>query len=227
VINKILSTAVKLYLRSQVDSIEDLQLQVVGRNKQILTGYIPQVFLSCSHAVYRGLYLSQVELKASDIAFNLPEVLKKKPLKLLEPVMVDVGLKLDARDLQPSLNSSLLQDGLWDLWQTIVSSRTDIASARLTDSSIEWTKIAIAEEELHLNGMYRSTSGKSEKLCLSIGIDLADEHTLYLFPLKVVGKSFGKLKNELKIDLGTDVAIEKLTIESEQIVCSGRIAIND
>ena len=74
-ISKLLSTAVKLYLRSQVERAEYLKVKIIGGNKQILTGYIPQIFLSCSHAVYQGLYFSQVELRGADIAVNLPEVL--------------------------------------------------------------------------------------------------------------------------------------------------------
>ncbi len=77
-ISKLLSTAVKLYLRSQVERVEDLQVKILGENKQILQGYIPQIFLSCSRAVYQGLYLRQIELNGSDIAFNLSEVIGTK-----------------------------------------------------------------------------------------------------------------------------------------------------
>ena len=224
-ISKLLSTAVKLYLRSQAERVEHLQVQVIGKNKQILTGYIPQVLLSCSRAVYQGLCLSQIELEGSDIGFNLPEVLKKKPLKLLEPVFVDLRLKLDAADLQTSLDSSLLQSGLCDLWQIILTTQQ---ANLLTNSPIEWNKIAIANRELNLVGAYQNTLGKSEKLCLSTKISLADKHTLCLSPLKITGESFlDRRENELKIDLGMDVAIEQLTIEAEQIVCSGKIRINN
>ena len=227
-ISKLLSTAVKLYLRSQVDRAENLQVKVVGRNKQILTGYIPQVFLSCSRTVYQGLYLSQVELEGADIAFNLPEVLKKKPLKLLEPVFVDIRLKLGAVDLQASVNSPLLQSGLSDLWRTISTAQTDTAAKELTDTTIEWQNMAIADEKLHLTGSYRDTSSKIQKLDLSTGISLADSHTLYLSPLKIANVPVtDNQEHGLKIDLGTDVAIEKLSIESEQILCSGKIKINN
>ena len=93
-ISKLLSSAVKLYLRSQVTQVEDLQVKISGKNKQILKGYIPQVFLSCDRAIYQGLNLSQIELNGLDIAINLPEVIKKKPLRLLEPIFVEIKLKL-------------------------------------------------------------------------------------------------------------------------------------
>ena len=220
-ISKLLSTAVKLYLRSQVEGAEYLKVQIIGGNKQILTGCIPQVFLSCSRAIYQGLYLSQVELRGADIVFNLPEVLKRQPLKLTEPVFVDLEVKLSAADLQASVNSSLLQSGMTDLWKMIATQQ-----GRSTNSVIEWNNIAIANQELNLKGIYRDAAG-IEQLSLSTGISLADSHTLCLSPLKIVNKSStDEIKNELQIDLGTDIAIEQLVIESEQILCAGKIRIN-
>ena len=163
-ISKLLSTAVKLYLRSQVERAEYLKVKIVGRNKQILTGYIPQVFLSCSHAVYQGLYLSQVQLRGADIAFNLPEVLKKQPLKLIEPVFVDLELKLSAEDLQASVNSPLLQSGIRDLWR-IIATRQGISNNLV----IDWITIAIANQELHLTGIYPDAAKKIHQLTLSTG----------------------------------------------------------
>ncbi len=223
-ISKLLSTALKLYLRSQVEQAEDLQLKILGKNQQIIQGYIPQVLLSCSRTVYQGLYLRQIELNGSDISFNLAEVMQKKPLKLLEPVLVEIHLRLDADDLQASLNSPLLQSGLSDLWQMILSvQQTDTASTVLANLAIEWQSIAIADQELNLTGMYQDASGENKELVLSTGISLADSHTLCLSPLKIINKSFA---NELKIDLGIDVAIKQLVIEFEQIICSGKIRIN-
>lgn len=224
-IDKLLSTAVKLYLRSQVTQAEDLQVQIIGKNRQILQGYIPQVFLSCNRAVYQGLYLRQVKLKGSEIAFNLPEVLKKKPLKL-EPVLVDIELNLDASDLQASIDSSLLQSGLSDLWQIILSAPNNISS-ELADLAIEWRSITITNKCLNFAGTYQNSEG-IKQLNLSTGIDLVDSHTLCLSPLKIANQdSVYELQDELKIDLGTDVIIEQLVIESPQILCSGKIKIND
>ncbi|MEN9869231.1 MAG: hypothetical protein RLZZ171_214, partial [Cyanobacteriota bacterium] len=124
-IAKLLSSAVKLYLRSQVEAVEALQVKILGKSKQILQGYIPQVLLSCDRAVYQGLHLSQVQLNGRDIAVNLPEVIKRQPLKLLEAVFVEIQLRLDAHDLQASLDSALLQSGLSDLWEIILTSQNN------------------------------------------------------------------------------------------------------
>lgn len=229
-ISKLLSTAVKLYLRSQVKQVEELQVNIIGKNKQILQGYIPQVLLNCNRAIYQGLHLREVELNGSDIAFNLPEVIKKKPLRLLEPVFVKIKLELDAADLQASLASDLLQNALSDLWQMILAARhIDPASVELIDSQIEWRKIAIANKELNFLGTYRDVSGKPREVYLSTEIVLADSNILYLSPLKIASELFSieDLAHPLEIDLGTDVAIEQLTLNTEQILCVGKIKINN
>ena len=224
-IGKLLSSAVKLYLRSQVERVEALQVKIGGKNKQILQGYIPQVFLSCDRAIYQGLHLSQIELKGTDIAVNLPEVIKKQPLRLIEPIMVEIQLKLDAEDLQASLKSDLLQSGLDDLWQKILAVRD---SKDLAVLEVRWQKIAIANQKLNITGNYQDSSGKIHQLALSTAIDLANEHTLCLSPLNISSDLLNSdLNSQLEIDLGTDVNIEKLTIESEQIVCAGNIRVNN
>jgi len=98
----------------------------------------------------------------------------------------------------------------------------------LTDSPIEWRDIAIAEQKLHLTGSYQDSFSKDCQLTLSTGIDLANEHTLRLSPLDIAGESLANHENsQLEIDLGTDVKIAKLAIESEQILCVGDIKVNN
>lgn len=228
-ISKLLSAAVKLYLRSQTEQVSDLQVKVSGKNKQILTGYIPQVSLSCDRASYQGLWLSQIELKGANIAVNLPEVLKQKPLRLIEPIWVDIQLRLDATDLEASLDSELLQSGLAALWQLILATKPELSSLAVSDLAIAWQQIVIANGNLSLTGTYENTAGQIQTLKISTSLSLADEHTLCLSQLKITDQSFlsSKLTDDLKLDLGTDVAIAKLRIESEQIVCAGKIRINN
>jgi LmeA-like phospholipid-binding len=228
VIGKLLSSAVKLYLRSQVKGVEDLQVKIIGQNQQILQGYIPQVYLSCDRAIYQGLNLSQVQLKGADIAVNLSEVIKQKPLKLLEPVLVELQLRLDAADLQTSLDSALLQGGLSDLWQMILAAQNNADSQEFLPLKIEWQSLAIAHNQLNLVGIYQNRNGATQKLTLSTGINLTNPHTLDLSPLNITSDLLqGNLDRPLKIGLGTDIVLQAVTIESEQISCSGKIRINN
>ncbi len=226
-IAKLLSGAVKLYLRSQVEAVEALQIKIVGKSKQILQGYIPQVLLSCDRAVYQGLHLSQVQLNGTNIAVNLPEVIKRQPLKLLEAVFVEIQLRLDAHDLQASLDSALLQSGLSDLWQMVLTTQNN-HSLELIKLKVEWQTIAIANNQLNFAGIYQDASGETKTIALSTGVDLANAHTLCLSPLNITSNlSSDSLKRQLEIDLGIDVMLQELTIESEQILCRGKIRINN
>ena len=226
-ISKVLSTAVKLYLRSQISQIENLRVKIVGKNKQILQGYIPQVLLSCDRGVYRGLYLSQIELDGSNIAFNLPQVIKKKPLKLLEPVLVEIRLNLSEDNLQASLDSPLFQSGLNDLWQMILPTQTN-TGLKPNNPTVKWHRIAIAQGRLNLTGIAKNSVEKTEELYLSTKLDLADERTLLLSALNITGKSFSQDEiQELKIDLGTDITFKELIVESQHIFCCGTIRINN
>ncbi len=243
-INKVISSALKFYLRSQVKKIENLQLNITGSNRQILKGYIPGVFLTCSKGVYQGLHLSQIELIGTNIAFNVAEVIKhRKPLKLLEPVAVDIVVLLAAKDLHASLiNSeespelasrkaltpSLLSDGLTDFLSNLLatnninSSKLDLSRDRIT-----WSKIAIAEQQLNLRGTSIAPTGKTIELNITAGLTIADSHTLLLSPLKIetTPELPIDLEDRLKIDLGSEVALSELSIQSDNIWCSGQITI--
>ncbi len=237
-INKILSTAVKFYLRSQVSQVKDLKVKIIGKNRQILKGYIPQVLLSCDRVIYQGLHLNQVEVKGANIGFNLPEVLKNKPFQLLEPIVVDVKLSINSGDLQSSLTSPLLQSGLTDLWRMIAPKQQNRAISEIKWQSIAIVKLAVCEaspkdsgiaEGLTLLGSYQDSNNKTNKLYLFTGIKLLDTHTLYLSPVKIDSQitQFKQHDHQLEIYLGKDVSIEQLEIESEQILCSGKITINN
>lgn len=225
-IGKLLSGAVKLYLRSQVERVENLQVKIGGKSKQILQGYIPEVWLSCDRAIYQGLHLNQIQLNGTNIAVNLPEVIKKQPLKLIEPIFIDIALKLNTVDLQASLASDLLRSGLADLWRMILAAQD---STELDRETIAWQKIAIVNESLVLLGRYQDASGETKKLTLTTEISLKDDHCLCLAPLKIASDSLqnGTLERQLEIDLGTDVAIANLTMESGQILCTGKIRVNN
>ena len=263
-INKVISTAVKLWLRSQVNKAEDLQVTITGSNRQILKGYIPEVFLTCSKGVYQGLHLSQIELTGTNIAFNVTEVVKhRKPLKLLEPVLVDITVLLAAVDLQASLASSLLSDGLTDFLSSLLATQknralhhdrmieTDaensVSSDRpiiplipqiynsqnstpelnINNCQITWSTIAIAEQKLNLKGILINSTGKTIELNIAAGLTLADSHTLLLSPLQIetIPELAIDFEDRLKIDLGTEVAIAELSIQSDRICCFGKITV--
>ncbi|MGC9504465.1 LmeA family phospholipid-binding protein [Baaleninema sp.] len=126
-----IAAALRLWLRSQVETVDRLEIDLNGRNRDILSGYVPQVSISARRAVYQGLHLSHIDLCGDRIRVNLWQILKGKPLRLLEPVPVSVRLHLRDRDLTRSLASPLLQTPVQELFQSVLPDAVDFSTAEV------------------------------------------------------------------------------------------------
>lgn len=227
-INQVISQAVKIYLRSQVERVEDLQVKITGGNRQILKGHIPAVFLASSCAVYQGLHLREIEVEGINISFNLADVLKKKPLKLLAPVPVSINLLLEEADLQASLVSPLLASGLTDFLSSLLSAKgIKNPQAELADCKIDWLTISLSDRQLQLQANLVDSTDNLTQLNVKAGLTLANSHTLCLSPLTIetIPELLFNQNHQLEIDLGTEVAIAELSLESGKLVCSGEIMV--
>lgn len=136
IISKVLSPAVGLWLRSQVEAAERLQFQVHGGDRQILSGHIPKVTIAACGVVYQGIALSQINAIGEGIRVNLRDVLRGRPLRLLETVPVQAEAKITETDLNTSLQTPMLADALTALLFTWLESdwlKSDIASGNGDD----------------------------------------------------------------------------------------------
>lgn len=224
-IDKLLSGAVRLWLQSQVSAIDNLNLQIIGKDKQILRGYLPQVFISATNAIYQGVQISKLEIVGNNIKFNLPQVVKRKPLQLLEPIKIEIEVLLKEIDLQKSLSSSLLATGLTDLWNRFLM--PDLASLNTKNELYQWNYLSLSEGRLFFKGNY----GKLEYDDLPIGIntriELKNSHTLLLSPVKII--TIPELPitetENLTLDLGKQVSIARLEITEEHLLVRGTITV--
>jgi hypothetical protein len=227
-LDKVIATAVKLWLRSQVETVEDLQINLVGGDRQLLKGYLPSLSLASNRSIYQGLHFRQTALKASNIRFNLSEVLKGKSLKLLEPIPVMITISLTAEDLQASLASSLLSSGLNDFCKNLIflSEKT----TNLTSSIpilFNWDTINFSESKLFLRGMFANESDSTINIEIVTDLQLANSHTLLLSPIEIITDPQLSISSveRWEIDLGDLVSINELFITSEGLFCSGQIQI--
>ncbi|MGL5081461.1 MAG: LmeA family phospholipid-binding protein, partial [Microcoleaceae cyanobacterium] len=102
-VGRALSQAIQIWLRSQADQVKNLKVALAGSNRSILSGYLPKASISATQTIYQGIHLSQVEATGSNIRLNLSQVLRGKPLQLMERFPVDCALVLSPDDLRASL----------------------------------------------------------------------------------------------------------------------------
>jgi hypothetical protein len=112
VLSPLMLPLIKIWLRSQVESLDTLEIEIKGRDGQILKGLIPSAKVMATGVVYQGLHLSDLCLTASEIHLNTPQVLRGEALKLLQPIQVNLELNLTPSDLKHCLDASLLTEAL-------------------------------------------------------------------------------------------------------------------
>lgn len=216
-----LSPAVRLWLRSQVQQVSDLEVKISGSDQQILHGNIPRVSISAWHAVYQGLHLRQMQLVGEGIRINLGQVLRGQPLRLLEPVPVFAKLLLQESDLNASLQSPLLANALTELLGML------LPSSYLIDGQAVCHKIGIDNGQLIVSVTLADRTSHPTPVVIRTPLQLVSCHELQLEQPQIQTQAGLSLVNldSLKLDLGSEVSITELTLTSGQLVCCGRINI--
>jgi LmeA-like phospholipid-binding len=230
IISSVLAPACRVWLRSQVSQVGNLEVDIAGGSRQILGGTIPRVAVVAAGAVYRGLWLGSIDLIAENIRVNLPQVLRGQPLRLLEPIAVMAEAKFTEVGLQASLAAPILTQAITDLLSQIlaeVATDSNLASQGRTDWTIDWQQIQIAPQQLILQGNL-TTGGQIAPIEIAMGIDIADGHILALDPIAITCPLDlpGSNITSHRIDLGGDVQITQLSLADGELCCQGQICVN-
>jgi hypothetical protein len=126
IISRVLPPAIRLWLSTQLEHVENLRFEIQGRDREILSGHIPEIALSAQKAIYQGIHLSQATVTASAIRVNLGQVMRRKPLRLLAPFPISGAVELTEADFNDSLQSPLLGEGLYDFLQLLAQSQPEV-----------------------------------------------------------------------------------------------------
>jgi hypothetical protein len=226
-ISKLLSPAVQLWLRSQVDHVETLQMKIQGSDHQILGGYIPGILLNTKGAVYQGLHLGQADITGENIRINIGQVIKGKPLQLLEAIQILGEVQLTEDNLQASLPSSLLGDAFRELLIALLEYQGISNPQQILDNyEITWQGITLEESTFTLQGLVTKNEN-STPIIIQGKLELISSQTLRLIPLKIEGLSEfnGHSLDEVELDLGSDVVIDTLSLENNQLSCRAQLLI--
>lgn len=232
-ISKVLSPAVRLWLRSQVEQVDELAFQIEGGDRQLLAGYIPQMSISAQNAVYRGLHLSQIDLTGSNIQINLGQIWRGKPLRLKQVVPVEGVLLMHQAAFNDSLRSPLLGQAVVEFVAALLRSQSgDFLELNQDEPlNLQTPQVFFTPDKATLSVSLISLTGDAIPIIIRTGLRLVDGHILALDDpqwLTRVNSSRGlplKDLQDFQIDLGTDVHLHELHLEDEQLRCRGRINV--
>jgi len=221
IITNVLTTAVKLWLRSQVSQVSDLEVEIKASDRQLLSGCIPWVSIFANHAIYQDLHLTQIKLAAENIQVNIGQILKGKPLQLMQVVPVIGELIIDETDLNSSLSSELLSTALNDLLDLL------LPEYWAKSKPIFWQKIILSHQQVKLNAIVTSTS-EPIPLEISLHLELLSGQELQLSQIRVQQNQVTLIESSdpYNVDLGSDVNIQELKLIPGQLVCRGQVNVN-
>jgi LmeA-like phospholipid-binding len=218
IISSMLAPACAAWLRTQVSEVESLDIQISAGDRQILTGAIPAVAIIATKTVYQGISLQSIKLLADQIEINLGQVIRGKPLRLLQPIAVDATATIAEADLLSSLTAPLLADAVNKLIAQVIE-------LPIGDWSLTWQSVQIAAGKLTLQGHVQQASSLVP-IVICTGITLREGRIIHLDPLVVQCELLaGKSIESYSIDLGSEVDLQELILGIGELHCAGQIQI--
>lgn len=226
IITKVLTSAIKLWLKTQLSQVSRFQVEIKASDRQLLSGSIPQVLIAADNAVYQGLHITQLEVSAENIKVNISSVLKGKPLQLLEIVPIIANVTVNQQALSDSLSSQFLVTALNELLNTLLPEKGH------NSKSVVWEKITLDNQRLLVYAIIPSDVANTS-LTIDFSLKLLNGQELELTPIKITEVDSQNQETIILdqespyiIHLGTDVDIKEITINSQQVVCYTLININ-
>lgn len=230
IISKVLSPAIRVWLRSQLEEIKYLDFAIEGTDRQIWRGVIPTIHLEAKGAVYRGLHLSLAQLKTGEIKFSFGKVLKGKGWHLDHAIQVRGNIQVNISDLLVSVQSPLFRGAIADLLRKFLPgeifntlpSPLDIDHLHLAIN----TDIAMAKDPvLQLTGKIRNIDQQLMPFTLQTRLNLVSPQELLL---KGLTWSMADMQHidDLKIFLGSDVYVNNLIVDANQLAIEGGFQVN-
>ncbi|HIK10322.1 MAG TPA: DUF2993 domain-containing protein [Oscillatoriaceae cyanobacterium M33_DOE_052] len=219
-VGRALSKALQVWLRSLLDDVTDLHIRIGGRNRQILTGNIPQIQVSAENACYRGLHLSSIHLSGGKVGINIKQILKGEPFRLLAPVPVAADFCIVQEDLNRSLSAPMLADAIRDALLSQLP-----LPPQPPDPTLQ---ITLATGKIALSGIWLNApdAGPLVPAVLHTGLTLADGHKLHFVKPYFQSSSPNlPVLDDFYIDLGSDITLDELTITPGQLVGRGGFVV--
>lgn len=229
IISTVLSPAVRLWVRSQLEHADDLQLKIEAGDRQLLSGCIHRVSASARNAVYRGIHLSQANIVGESIRTNLRQVLRGKALRLLEAFPIAGEVRLQEDDLNASLQNSLLGDAVIDFLTSLLKS--ELGGSDDEEIKLKQPQVVLSAEQITLTTILDSASSGPTPVVVRSGIRVENGNELKLDRpqwLPHANAQKGLSLNDLDgftFHLGPHVRLQELTLAAGQLICRGQIMV--
>lgn len=235
VISRILPPAVRLWIQTQLDHVENLVFQLEGRDRQILSGYVPRVAIAADRAVYQGLHLRQARVQAREIRINLGQVLRGKPLRLLQQFPIAGDVVIQAADLNASLQAPLLRDGIRDFLRQLIGAQGTAHDLRpyladlVGDATAPFQEgaVTLSPQQLSLTLLPTTALDDRQAVTLQTGLTVRQGRFLVLQHPRLLTQT-GSAPVDLddfELDLGPEVEIESLVVTAGQIEIRGSVQV--
>ncbi len=245
-IGNLLKRALHWWLRSQLDHLDSLHIEIDGSNRQILSGCIPRVVLTAENAIYQGISLRWVQVTAQQIRLQTGEILKGKPLVLLEPIPANIQVRLTESDINaslenghhpgnhsvPSLLASALSEVLQSWWQSTHPTTQErlapaIALCQPSHPTPTWMQIQLQPDGLIWEMANQHTRQTAQRCILQTSLQANAPSQLQLSQPQIQLDPPSKWLSlqEYAWDLGPEVTIDALTLETGQLSGSARLLV--
>ena len=227
IIKTILTPALKLWLNSQVEKLEALNLFIEGNDYQILNGYLPEVTLSSYRLIYKGLSLEEIKLKVNDVRINIGQILRGQSLKLLEDIRISGKVAISNESLKASIPSNILQDGVKYLLNTLLKNQefTEFfQKINIMDSQLEEIYIDYSHITIQIAFLYKDAV---QSITIKMKPNIVSPQILSLkeVEIKSLSEEIVCLNEEILIDLGQDININQISLDNGKLFCQCELKI--
>lgn len=236
IISTVLSPAVRLFLKTQLDQVEDLHFSIEAGDRQLLSGSINQVTVSARKAVYKGLCLSQVQITGRGIRTNLGQVVRRRrALRLTEEFPISGEVLWHQSDLNASLQAPLLAGGITEfllaLFRAGLEDQHGLGQRSPKQVNLQVPRILLEPERLTLAATLVAPNINPTSVVIRTGFRLENGNQLRLSHperLPHLGSQQGTRLDHLDgftFDLGSTVLLEELFLEAGQLRCRGQVMV--
>ena len=222
-VSALINPLVANWIKSEVDSVDNLDVKISGADNELLGGRIARAEVSGDNLVYEDFYFSRVELSGQDIRLTVEEALNGGSLSLVEPIPVDAFMRLTEEDLNRAIHAPLIQSQFSETDVEAPFSNGEPVAFQLSEP-----EVSILDGRLKIDALM-NVDGASVPVALITGLLPQNGTQLQLVNPVWLGDDGSQTPiaglDGVAIELGPDVAIDSLQLVAGELIYNGTVTI--